>query len=178
MLSGFLSPEGVNPQDFLEGEIQAATKHSEIILRAINYAEAQVINHRDVSREPKFETCPVLTEHFGFGTEVIGLRIDSERVRRSLRVKGVLFAAAENRAHTRPCIRRKTRTWNWIPQRKCAKDSADGMIVIDSSVNKYRDRLVLEDIGTRLAGVQCKSFNTETSIATEEIFNVASAAPR
>src|SRR5204862_6014621 len=105
MLSGFLSPEGANPQDFLEGKIQAATKHSEIILRTINYAEAQVINHRDVPREPKFETGPELTEQFGFATEVFGLRIDSECVRWSLRVKGVPFAAAENRADTRPCVR-------------------------------------------------------------------------
>src|ERR1700756_5325656 len=52
------------------------------------------------------------------------------------------------------------------------------MIVIDSSVNKYRDRLVLEDIETRLVSVQCKSLNTDTSIATEEIFYVAAAAPR
>src|SRR6266550_6029422 len=52
------------------------------------------------------------------------------------------------------------------------------MIVIDSLVNKNRDRRVLEDIETRLAGVQSKSFNTETNIATEKIFDVASAAPR
>ena len=51
------------------------------------------------------------------------------------------------------------------------------MIVIDSLVNKYRDRLVLEDIETRLAGVQNKSFDTDTSIATEEIFDVAAATP-
>src|SRR5260370_25891810 len=52
------------------------------------------------------------------------------------------------------------------------------MIVVDSLVNKNRNRLVLEDIETRLAGVQSKSFNTETNIATEKIFDVASAAPR
>src|SRR5206468_12490326 len=51
------------------------------------------------------------------------------------------------------------------------------MIVIDSSVNKYWDRLVLEDIEPRLVSVQCKSLNTETSIATEEIFYVPAAAP-
>src|SRR6266550_217839 len=51
------------------------------------------------------------------------------------------------------------------------------MIVIDSSVNKNRNRLVLEDIETRLAGVQCKSLNTETNIATEEMFYVPAAAP-
>src|SRR5205823_9463966 len=118
MLSGFLSPEGANPQDFLEGKIQAAAKHSEIILRPINYAEAQVVNHRDVPREPKFETCPELAEDLGFATEMFGLRIDSECVRRSLRVKGVSFAAAENRTHTRPCIRRKTRAGNRIAQGK------------------------------------------------------------
>src|SRR5437867_11258229 len=103
MLSGFLSPEGVNPQDFLEGEIQAATKHSEIILRAINYAEAQVINHRDVSREPKFETGPKLAEDLGFATEMFSLRIDSEGVRRSLRVKGVPFARSEERRVGKEC---------------------------------------------------------------------------
>src|SRR5207249_10914203 len=47
-----------------------------------------------------------------------------------------------------------------------------------SSVNKNRDRRVLEDIETRLAGVQSKSFNTEPNVATEKIFDVASAAPR
>src|SRR6476620_8601272 len=108
---------------------------------------------------------------------MFGLRIDSEGVRRPLRMKLIPFAAAENRANTRPCIRRETRARNWIPQRKCAKHSADGMIVIDSFVNKYRDRLVLEDIETRLAGVQNKSLNTDASIATEEIFNVAAASP-
>src|SRR5436190_4195429 len=161
----------------LKGKIQTAAEHSEIIFRPIDHSEAQVINHCDVPREPKFETGAELTEHFGFAAEMFGLRIDSECVRRSLRVKGVPFAAAENRTHTRPCVRRKTCAGNWIPQRKCAKDSADGMIMIDSSVNKNRNRLVLEDIETRLAGVQSKSFNTETSIATEEIFYVPAAAP-
>src|SRR5262249_9956932 len=40
-----------------------------------------------------------------------------------------------------------------------------------------RDRLVLEDIEARLGGVECKSLNTNTSIAAEKIFNVAAAAP-
>src|SRR5213082_144401 len=83
------------------------------------------------------------------------------------------------KSHPHPPMRKaKTCAGNWIPQRKCAKDSADGMIMIDSSVNKNRNRLVLEDIETRLAGVQSKSFHTETNIATEKIFDVASAAPR
>src|SRR6267378_6615764 len=108
---------------------------------------------------------------------MFGLRIDSEGVRRPLRVKLIPFSAAENRANTRPCIRRETRARNRIPQCKCAKHSADGMIVIDSFVNEYRNRLVLEDIETRLAAVQNKSFDTDTSIATEEIFDVAAATP-
>src|SRR5437762_653346 len=51
------------------------------------------------------------------------------------------------------------------------------MSVIDSLLDKYRNRLVLEDIETRFAGVECKSLNTDTNIATEEIFYVAAAAP-
>ena len=51
------------------------------------------------------------------------------------------------------------------------------MSMIDSLLNKYRDRLVLEDIEAGLVGVECKSFNTDTGIAAEEIFDVAAAAP-
>src|SRR5260370_14873984 len=51
------------------------------------------------------------------------------------------------------------------------------MIVIDSLVNKNRDRLVLEDIETRLASVQSKSFNAQTNVATEKVLNVTSATP-
>src|SRR6476661_1977266 len=108
---------------------------------------------------------------------MVGLRIYKEGVRRSLCVKLVSFAAAENRTHTRPCIRRKTCARNWVPQCKCAKDGADRMIVIDSLLDKYRDRLVLEYIEARLGSVECKSFNTHPSIATEEIFYAAAAAP-
>src|SRR6478752_4068034 len=108
---------------------------------------------------------------------MVGLRIYKEGVRRSLCVKLVSFAAGENRTHTRPCVRRKTSARNWVPQCKRAKDGADRMIVIDSLLDKYRDRLVLEDIEARLGSVECKSLNTDPSIATEEIFYVAAAAP-
>src|SRR5262249_43132058 len=52
-----------------------------------------------------------------------------------------------------------------------------GTIVTGSFLDKYRDRLVLEDIEARLGGVECKSLNTDSSVATEEIFYVATAAP-
>src|SRR5262249_34308073 len=57
------------------------------------------------------------------------------------------------------------------------KDSADGTIMTGSFLDKYRDRLVLEDIEARLGGVECKSLNTNSSVATEEIFDVAAASP-
>src|SRR5207247_7378175 len=117
----------------LKGEIQPAAEHSEIVPGPVDHAKTQVIGPTEVACEPKFETGAKLGEHLGFAAEVFGLRIDSEGVRRSLRVKGVPFAAAENRAHTCPRIRRETRARNWIPQRKCAENSANDVIVIDSS---------------------------------------------
>src|SRR5204862_3934331 len=57
------------------------------------------------------------------------------------------------------------------------ENRADGVVVIDSLVNKNRDRLVFEDIEARLVSVQCKSLHTDTNIATEEIFYVCTAAP-
>jgi hypothetical protein len=82
----FFSPEGANPQDFLKGEIQAAAEHSEIIPRSIDHAKTQVVSPTDVAREPKFDTSTELGEQFGLAAEMFGLRINSECVRRSLRV--------------------------------------------------------------------------------------------
>jgi hypothetical protein len=90
----------------LKGEIQAAPDHSEIIPWAVDYSETQVVSPTDVPRESDFETGSELREYFSFAAEVVGLRIDKEGVWRSLRVKLVPFAAAENRAHTAPGVRR------------------------------------------------------------------------
>ena len=88
----------------LEDEVEAATKHAEIILLPIDHAKTQVVSQTDVPRDSEFETGSELAEHFGFTTEMICLRMDSERIRRPLRVNDIPFATAENRAHTRPCI--------------------------------------------------------------------------
>jgi hypothetical protein len=90
----------------LESEIQAATEHSEIIPGSIDHAKTQVVSPTAVPCEPKFDTGAKLAEEFGFAAEMVGLRVNSEGIRRSLRVKLVPFAAAENRTETRPCIRR------------------------------------------------------------------------
>jgi hypothetical protein len=102
----------------LEHKIQTAAEHSKIILWPIDYAEAQVVSPTEMPGDSKFETGPELAEHFGFATEVIRLRMNSERIRRPLRVKDVPFAAAENRTNTSPDVRRKTRARNWIAQCK------------------------------------------------------------
>ena len=90
----------------LKGEIEAAAEHSEIIPGPIDHTKTQVVRPTEMPREPKFETGAKLAEKFGFTAEMFGLRIDSERVRRSLGVKSISFAAAKNRPRTAPCIRR------------------------------------------------------------------------
>src|SRR5436305_2569436 len=104
----------------LESEVETAAEHSEIVLRPIDHAEAQVVSPTDMPRESDFETGSELTDYFGFATEVIRLRMDSERVRRPLCVNDISFAAAENRTDTRPGIGRKTRARNRIAQRECS----------------------------------------------------------
>jgi hypothetical protein len=117
---GAMNSEGFGPQKLLENEIHAATEHSEIVLRPIDHAEAQVVSPADVPRDSEFETSSELAEHFGFATEVIRLGMNGERVRRSLRVENIPFAAAENRSDTSPGVWRETCTGNWIPQRECS----------------------------------------------------------
>jgi len=89
-----------------KGEIETAAKHSEIVPGPVDHAETQVVGPTDVAREPEFDTSTELTEHLGFAAEMFGLRIDGEGVRGSLRVKLVPFAAAEDRPHTAPGVRR------------------------------------------------------------------------
>ena len=89
----------------LEGEVETAADHSEIVFWTIDHAEAQVVSPTDMPGESDFDTGSELTDYFGFATEVIRLRVDSERVRRPLCVNDISFAAAENRTDTCPCIR-------------------------------------------------------------------------
>ena len=100
-----LCPEGVTLRDYLEREIETATEHPEVVSRAVDYAESQIVSQTDVPCESDLQPGTKLSQHFGFGTEVFGLRIDKEGVRRSLRVQLVPFATAENRPHTTPGVR-------------------------------------------------------------------------
>ena len=102
----------------LEGEVQTAADHSEIVFWTIDHAEAQVVSPTDMPRESDFETGSELTKRFGFAAEVISLRMDGEGIRRALCVKDISFAAAKNRTRACPCVGRKTRARNWITQCK------------------------------------------------------------
>src|SRR5947208_4229515 len=51
------------------------------------------------------------------------------------------------------------------------------MVMIDSPTSKDRDRRILKDIEAAFAGVQSKSFNADTKVAVEKIFDVAATAP-
>ncbi len=88
----------------LESEVEPAAEHSEIVFRSIDHAKAQVVSPTDVPRDSKFEAGSELTEHFGFATEVIRLRVDGERVGWSLCMNDIPFAAAENRADASPGV--------------------------------------------------------------------------
>src|SRR5205823_7621652 len=102
----------------LESEVQTAADHSEIVFWTIDHAEAQVVSPTDMPRDSEFETGSELTEHLGFATEMIGLRMDSEGIWRPLCVKNISLAAAEDRPDPGPCVGRQTCTRYWITQCK------------------------------------------------------------
>src|SRR4030095_2787764 len=114
MFLGSVRPGILRIHCHLEGEVETAAKHSKIIFNSIDHTEAQVVSPTDMPRESDFETGSELTDHFGFATEVIRLRVDSERIWRPLCVKDISFAAAENCTDTSPCVGRKTRAGDWI----------------------------------------------------------------
>jgi hypothetical protein len=64
-LKMFLEALGTTPPIvavILEGEIEAAAKHSEIIFWPIDHAEAQIASQTDVPRDSEFETGSELAE--------------------------------------------------------------------------------------------------------------------
>jgi hypothetical protein len=123
---GIVSPEGLlgsaGPDAFkvcqLEGEVETATDHSEIIFRSVDHAKAQVVSPTDMPRKSDFEAGTELTEHLGFATEVIRLRMNSESIGWSLSVKDIPLAAAKNCTDPGPRVGRKTRAGNRIAQRE------------------------------------------------------------
>ena len=49
----------------LESEIDSASDHSEIISRAFDHAEAEIVDPANVAGDPCFEPRPKLAEQFG-----------------------------------------------------------------------------------------------------------------
>ena len=64
----------------LEGEIDAAAGHGEVILWPIDNAPAQIIGPADVTSEPKFKTESEMADRFCLSIEMMTLRVDGGKL--------------------------------------------------------------------------------------------------
>ena len=68
------------PSKILEGEIDAAADHREVILRPINDAPAQVIGPADAAGAPKFKAESEMAERLCLAVKMMTLRIDGGKL--------------------------------------------------------------------------------------------------
>ena len=102
----------------LEGEINAAAHHAEVVVLPVHNILAEIVHPADVRSDPNFQTRAELADRLGGSTQVIGRgrgENDGIITRRSL-VKAFSLAAAEDGTASRPNIRCKARTGDRIPQ--------------------------------------------------------------
>jgi len=66
----------------LEGEIDSASDHSEIISRAFDHAEAEIVDPANVAGDPCFESRPKLAEQFGLAAVMDRESISDESIKR------------------------------------------------------------------------------------------------
>ena len=93
----------------LEGEIQTAADHGEIILRAVDDAPADIIGPANVTGESDFETESKMTQDFCVSVEMVTLCVDGwEFVRQTgnrLGGDGIALPAPKDRTDTGPTVR-------------------------------------------------------------------------
>jgi hypothetical protein len=169
----------------LEREIDAGSKHAEIILRPIDHIPTKVICPTDVPGESKLKTATELTHYFRSRTEVLSLGIDEgylalrgrHHVGDFLSGKGVSLAAAENRANSCPRIRRETRARNRIAQRKCPQYRADHATIGSFFGEKDSVKGTRVDVEASTFGIEGKPFDPDAEITMKEIFDVCASTP-
>src|SRR4029077_21233131 len=66
----------------LEGEINSAADHSEVVPRAFDHAEAEIVHPANVAGDPCFEPRPKLSEQFGLAAVMDRESIGDESIRR------------------------------------------------------------------------------------------------
>ena len=79
MLSG-LSALKIRTQNLLEGEVDAAADHGEVILRPFDDPPTQIIGPADVAGEAKFKAESEMADRFCLSIEMMTLRVDGGKL--------------------------------------------------------------------------------------------------
>jgi hypothetical protein len=102
----------------LEGEINAAGHHAEVVVPPVHNIPAEIVHPADVRSDANFQAGTELADRLSRGTQVIGRgngENDEITARQSL-MKMFFLAAAEDGTAPRPNIWRKARTRDRISQ--------------------------------------------------------------
>ena len=102
----------------LEGEINSAPDHGEVVLWPIDDAPADIILPADVASEAIFKAKSKMADRFCLSVKMMALCVDGRKfvwkTRNRLRRHRIALAAAENRASSRPGVWGKASTGNWV----------------------------------------------------------------
>ena len=171
-------PERFERSVILERERQTASDHSEVILGSAENVPAEIVHPANVRGNADFESTPKLADRFA-GSAVMdcmkkrywNFADTSESVENNF----IAFPAAPDHSAASPNVRRKTRAGNRITKGKGSQHLADRSILAASFFNKG-DTIRFEIKAGAPMCIEDKSFNTDSEITMEKVFDVDAAA--
>ncbi len=173
-----MPPERFERSVILERERQTASDHSEVILGSAENVPAEIVHPANVRGNADFESAPKLADRFA-GSAVMdcmkkrywNFADTSESVENNF----IAFPAAPDHSAASPNVRRKTRAGNRITKGKGSQHLADRSILAASFFNKS-DTIRFEIKAGAPMCIEDKSFNTDSEITMEKVFDVDAAA--
>src|SRR5436189_1522390 len=162
----------------LEGEIHPGPHHSEVVLRTVNKVPTEITDPADVRRKANFEAATDLANCLGLG---VGVKI-RENVRVFTVRKRIPFTTAKDRTASAKNVRRKARAVERITQGQRAQDRTHRARVMAAREEEklLAGLLVLKfrEILDASSGTHRPTFDTNTEVTVEEVFDIPTTAPR
>src|SRR5437867_1020803 len=162
----------------LEGEIHPGPHHAEVVLRTVNKVPTEITDPADVRRKANFEAATDLANCLGLGVGV--------KIRQNVRVftvrKRIPFTTAKDRTASAKNVRRKARAVEGITQGQRAQDRTHRARVMAAREEEklLAGLLVLKfrEILDASSGTHRPTFDTNTEVTVEEVFEIRTTAPR
>src|SRR6266550_5922034 len=156
--------------DLLEREINPSANHAKVIVRSVHKIPAEIADPADVRSHANFHATAYLADCPRLGTSLF--RANDSIVYDNVRT----FASTKDSAASTKNVGREARAGNRVAQCQCAQHRTDRTAFMCSMRVKDAIIKIDKDILERAPGIHRPSFNTDTEVPVEKVFEVNATA--